>query len=275
MPGNQTLLRLHDTRTWELKSSIETTEFPWRTTFSADGQQVGLVGGDHKSEVAYFGLYSVPEDAYEEFKIESNLSFLSTVYVPRFEAFANSFGAALQLFKDSNSVSYGFMAPKDLSRYECHAPMREMAFLQEGKRVAIGQGRGWENRHEPGQLAVWETRDWTNSVRVANQETPSINTLDVSPDGKWVFSGGVDHAVTMWGAKDLTPRAVLLGHGHGISCVRVAPDGKTLATAGFDGRIILWDISQLDRFLRGERVCVSATPRDAWEASGVAFAVHR
>lgn len=246
-PANKTLLRIHDAQTWELKKSVGAADFSARMTFSPDGKQIGVAGSDFHGRTTYFGLYSVAEASIGTHQWDEIVAGITaTAYQPRFKAFANAIGTGMQLFVGSTNILYGFMAQSDTNTYECVEPVRDFAFFGDGSRVVIGQGRDWSNRHEAGQLSVWETRDWTNSVRVAQRRTPTIAGVSATPDGKWLFSGGVDQAVTMWDSKDLVTRAVLLGHSHGISRVLVSPDGRTLASASYDGRVILWDISQLD-----------------------------
>src|SRR5262249_52774451 len=65
-----------------------------------------------------------------------------------------------------------------------------------------------------------------------------VHGLAVSPDGRWVASGGEDRAVLVW--DNLTGARVraLDGHATGVSCVAFSPDGRLLAagTRGSDSK---------------------------------------
>jgi platelet-activating factor acetylhydrolase IB subunit alpha len=93
-----------------------------------------------------------------------------------------------------------------------------------------------------------------------------IRDVSISFDGKWLVSGGSDHAATIWNVASGDPQAILRGHGNDIECCAFAPPashtylvalagGKALpsggsavgvvATAGRDKTIKLWDFNGL------------------------------
>lgn len=75
-----------------------------------------------------------------------------------------------------------------------------------------------------------------------------ILDVAISPNGRFVATGGSDHMVRLWDLGDwppgnTTPASRLLnGHTDLVWSVVFSPDGRFLASGSFDGTIILWEI---------------------------------
>ncbi len=65
-------------------------------------------------------------------------------------------------------------------------------------------------------------------ITVANV---SVQSLDVSPDGKYLAIGGQDSMVRIWPLPDLQYTGSLFGHPNHVWCVRFSPDGTLLASS--------------------------------------------
>lgn len=122
-------------------------------------------------------------------------------------------------------------------------------------------------------VRVWDIVTQTVS-RVLAGHTSSILSLAVSPDDRWIISGGRDSTVRVWDG-DGRPVASLSGHSQSVFAVSVSPDGELIASGAGDGFVKLWSTASLTevRTLRGHTgpvYAVAFSPDGSVLASGSA-----
>ncbi len=89
-------------------------------------------------------------------------------------------------------------------------------------------------------IAQIEGRQFRELRRIA-APPGSVACLALSPDGKWIATGGKERCLRLWDAETGKQVGRLTADGMGeVRCVAFTPDGKTLASG--DGRVVrLWD----------------------------------
>src|SRR5688572_22139811 len=72
----------------------------------------------------------------------------------------------------------------------------------------------------------------------------TVTSLDVSPDGRRLFSAGRDGSVRVWRLPSGEPEAVLQHAPRYLSAwaVKGSPDGRLVASVADDFRVVVWDV---------------------------------
>lgn len=76
--------------------------------------------------------------------------------------------------------------------------------------------------------------------------TSEITTLQFSPDGRWLVSGGSDKTITWWDTASMQPIAQFGSVEYSVFSLAVSPDGYTIANLGESRVIQIWNIHLQD-----------------------------
>ncbi len=89
--------------------------------------------------------------------------------------------------------------------------------------------------------------------RILRGHRDCVFTVAVSPDGRFVISGGGgnisdstrarDHAIRLWNVETGQLERVLDGHSDHVNALAVAPDGRLLISASSDDTLAVWDLA--------------------------------
>ena len=160
-------------------------------------------------------------------------------------------GAALLLLLLAIALGYGFSrAEKQRRRAEAYLYDADMNLAGQAlQQDNVGLALDFLNRHRPSKTGRRDLRGWewrylwaqcrSDELAEIGQHDGRVESVAVSPDGKWVASGGWDGLVKIWalssgGAGGRWVTNLEVG---GASVVAFSPDGRWLAassrTSGF------------------------------------------
>ena len=94
-----------------------------------------------------------------------------------------------------------------------------------------------------GKARLWlrHKRQFAQSELQFNTEQDGITSMDLTPDGKYLFTAGVDGTVKKWDLLGNQVSQFANEHRGTIWDIDVSLDGKYVATAGEDGIAIIWN----------------------------------
>lgn len=74
-----------------------------------------------------------------------------------------------------------------------------------------------------------------------------ITAMDLSTDGKNIFTGHINGNINVWNTKDEIMQYTVKEHKAKINCISIAPHNKLLASCSEDKTIILWSTANLSQ----------------------------
>lgn len=95
-------------------------------------------------------------------------------------------------------------------------------------------------------ITWWDVVDCAAIREIPGSKTGEINSLSISPDGRFFVTGGNDRILKVWSYDEGVCVAVGLAHSCNILKVRVSPDGKKVVSVGDEGAIMIWSVGDLD-----------------------------
>ncbi|XP_022177285.1 cilia- and flagella-associated protein 52-like [Myzus persicae] len=89
-------------------------------------------------------------------------------------------------------------------------------------------------------IGFWESLDGSLIREIEGSPVSALNSLDITPTGKYFVTGSSDQTVKVWLYNEGVPTHVGVGHAGVVTNVRVSPDGRYLVSTSMDGGIFLW-----------------------------------
>lgn len=113
-------------------------------------------------------------------------------------------------------------------------------FNQSGDWIALGS-------QSLGQLLVWE---WQSEQYIMKQQshTSEINSIDYSPDGQFIASGGADGKLKLWNINSGFCFVTFSEHTSAITAVKFSATKNFVVSASLDGTVRAYDIMRYRNF---------------------------
>ena len=104
-----------------------------------------------------------------------------------------------------------------------------------------------------------------------NPHTGYVQSMQFSPDGRYVLSGGQDNQVKLCSVPDIDVKRSFQGHSSGVNSVGFSPDGRFALSASSDGTTRIWDIPTEKEIVRmiyfADGEWIAMTPQGYYTAS--------
>ena len=70
-----------------------------------------------------------------------------------------------------------------------------------------------------------------------------VSSVDFSPNGQTIVSGGEDGTVRIWNAADLQPQQLFFNHIGAVTALNFSPNGQRIVSGGEDGTLRIWEVA--------------------------------
>ncbi|GEP42545.1 c-type cytochrome domain-containing protein [Brevifollis gellanilyticus] len=112
-----------------------------------------------------------------------------------------------------------------------------LALSPDGRTVAVGSGEPSRS----GDITLWDMASGKMTAHYDERHLDAVLSLDFSPDGKHLASGGADKAVRITEVSSGKMVKLFEGHIHHVLGVSWRADGRVLSSSGADNVVKVWD----------------------------------
>jgi len=83
-------------------------------------------------------------------------------------------------------------------------------------------------------------------IQIIQGHNDRINSVAVTPDGKFILSASNDRTVRLWRAEDATCIQIFRGHSNRVNIIAVTPDSQFIVSGSKDCTLKLWNLQNGD-----------------------------
>ena len=98
---------------------------------------------------------------------------------------------------------------------------------------------GWSDK----TLEVWDLETGRLAHELENRHTQFVNTIGITPDGKYVITGSDDQTIRLWNIPD-NKSTILFWNDTVIRCLTLSQDGSYLCCGDLTGRVWIFEWSK-------------------------------
>jgi WD40 repeat protein len=137
---------------------------------------------------------------------------------------------------DSRAMVWKWKKQERSASWTISSACRSLAFSPDGQILALGLASGAIEFRNPNDAKGKLDRTLTGH----NSEVLSVQ---FSPDGQWLLSGGADFTARIWDVRNGRQMALLKADRIGVFAVGFSPDGSRAITGAMDGTIRFWNFA--------------------------------
>ena len=138
-------------------------------------------------------------------------------------------------------IRLGWLFGKNKDRIYDELGVSQIAFTPDGKRIASVSAN----------FLMLRDADTGAELGVGYGHEGYIQSLAMSPDGKYAVTGGLDRTIRVWEIPTAREVARWEAHDSAVTALAFSPDGTTLASGSVQGALKLWNVPVLRRDLAG------------------------
>jgi COMPASS component SWD3 len=143
-----------------------------------------------------------------------------------------------QALQDFNPYEF-FQCVHTLQAY--YQQVHSVAISPDGKTVVCGAGDNlYNSMNAINAPKVWNLETGQQKFELGLNHTTDINWVAISPDGRYLVSGGADKTIMVWDVNTGKQLAKLNKHSTIIYALAVHPDGESFFSADANGCIKIW-----------------------------------
>ncbi|HEY9646966.1 MAG TPA: WD40 repeat domain-containing protein, partial [Chroococcidiopsis sp.] len=117
-------------------------------------------------------------------------------------------------------------------------PVWSVAFTPDGDRMIYSAKRGGIRDEPTNTVRIWDLEGEPEQTLQAHDG--EIKSIALSPNGRFLVSGGLDNTVKLWDLETDRPIAFQAQHDSEIWSVAFSSDNRTFASGSVDNTVKLW-----------------------------------
>jgi WD40 repeat protein len=124
----------------------------------------------------------------------------------------------------------------------------DVAFSQDGRRIAAASGWPPPLHSQPGEVKIWDAQTG-KEIRSWRGHQGAVGRVVFGPEDRFVASAGADQTIKIWDPNTGVELRTLRGHTDTVVCLALSRDGRRLASGSGDldkpekpGEVRIWDV---------------------------------
>ncbi len=93
------------------------------------------------------------------------------------------------------------------------------------------------------EISIWSVKTGKRLATLTGAHTEGVESLAISPDGKWLASAGGDRLAVVWDVSTHKPLFKPRTHASRLTCVAITADSQRFLFGGVNGSAVVWNLT--------------------------------